>query len=90
MTRAPPAGEEASQAPGLSSGHGPDGSVPASPPSDDELLRHLGAAVLLCWGELSFASQVKILAQTNEVIGTRPIAGARNEIVKLLLRHTKI
>ena len=39
---------------------------------------------------LSFSSQVKILAQTNDVIGTRPIPEARNEIVKLLLRHTKL
>jgi len=44
----------------------------------------------LCWNELSFQAQVKILAQANDVIGTRPIAGARNEIVKLLLRHTKM
>lgn len=62
----------------------------SSRPSDDELLRHLGASVLLCWSELPFASQVKILAQANDVIGTRPIPEARNEIVKLLLRHTKM
>ena len=62
----------------------------ADRPSHEELLRHLGAAVLLCWNELSFSSQVKILAQTNDVIGTRPIPEARNEIVKLLLRHTKM
>jgi hypothetical protein len=49
-----------------------------------------GAAVLLCWNELSFSSQLKILAQTNDVIGTKPIPEARNEIVKLLLRHTKM
>jgi hypothetical protein len=54
------------------------------------LLQHLGAAGLLCWNELSFSSQVKILAQTNDVIGTKPIPEARNEIVKLLLRHTKM
>jgi hypothetical protein len=54
------------------------------------LLQHLGAAVLLCWNELSFSSQLKILAQTNDVIGTKPIPEARNEIVKLLLRHTKM
>jgi hypothetical protein len=59
-------------------------------PSDAELLQHLGAAVLLCWNELPFQAQAKILAQANDVIGTRPIAGARNEIVKLLLRHTKM
>lgn len=61
----------------------------AAPPTDAELLQHLGAAVLLCWNELSFQAQVKILAQANDVIGTRPIPGARNEIVKLLLRHTQ-
>jgi hypothetical protein len=58
-------------------------------PSDPELLQHLGAAVLLCWSELPIPTQVKILAQADDVIGTRPIPGARNEIVKLLLRHTK-
>jgi hypothetical protein len=63
---------------------------PPGRPSDPELLQHLGAAVLLCWNELPFPSQVRILAQTNDVIGTKPIPGARNEIVKLLLRHTKL
>lgn len=62
----------------------------SAPPSDAELLQHLGAAVLLCWNELSSQAQVKILAQANDVIGTRPIPGARNEVVKLLLRHTKM
>ena len=49
------------------------------------MLRHLGAAVLLCWSELSLTSQVKIPAQANDVIGTRLIADARNEIVKLFV-----
>ena len=94
MTQTPPVGDGAKNAPKDSPGHGPehrleDGSAPDRP-SDDELLRHLGAAVLLCWNELPFSSQVKILAQTNDVIGTRPIPEARNEIVKLLLRHTKL
>ena len=66
-----------------------DGSA-AGRPTDDELLQHLGAAVMLCWNDLSFPDQVRILAQTNDVIGTKPIAEARNEIVKLLLRHTKM
>jgi hypothetical protein len=66
-----------------------DGPASAGP-TDAELLQHLGAAVLLCWNELTFQSQVKILAQANDVIGTKPIADARNEIVKLLLRHTKM
>lgn len=76
MTQTPPSGRENDLAPDR--------------PTHDELLRHLGAAVVLCWNELSFSSQVKILAQTSDVIGTRPIPEARNEIVKLLLRHTKM
>jgi hypothetical protein len=72
---------------------GPEGSNNATapePPSDAELLQHLGASVLLCWNELSFQAQIKILAQANDVIGTRPIPSARDEIVKFLLRHTKL
>ena len=96
MTQTPPAGDGA---PRDTSENGPeqDGSKDRSEvgfgsvrPTDDELLQHLGAAVLLCWNELSFSSQVKILAQTNDVIGTKPIPEARNEIVKLLLRHTNM
>jgi hypothetical protein len=92
MTQAPPAGDGA---PRDTSENSPeqDGSEVGSGsgrPTDDELLQHLGAAVLLCWNELSFSSQLKILAQTNDVIGTKPIPEARNEIVKLLLRHTKM
>ena len=92
MTQTPPAGDGA---PRDTSENGPeqDGSEVGSGsgrPTDDELLQHLGAAVLLCWNELSFSSQLKILAQTNDVIGTKPIPEARNEIVKLLLRHTKM
>ena len=96
MTQAPPAGDGA---PRDTSEHSSeqDGSKDRSKdrsgsrrPTDDELLQHLGAAVLLCWNELSFSSQLKILAQTNDVIGTKPIPEARNEIVKLLLRHTKM
>lgn len=75
---------------GSSGANGSDDGEAAAPPGDAELLQHLGAAVLLCWNELSFQAQVKILAQANDVIGTRPIPGARNEIVKLLLRHTKM
>jgi hypothetical protein len=33
---------------------------------------------------------VKILAQASDVAGTRPIADARNEIIKFLLRHNKM
>jgi hypothetical protein len=104
MTQTPPAGDRAPRDISENSPeqdgseHGPkDGSKDRSEvgsgsgrPTDDELLQHLGAAVLLCWNELSFSSQLKILAQTNDVIGTKPIPEARNEIVKLLLRHTKM
>jgi hypothetical protein len=58
-------------------------------PSDEQVLQHLGGAVLLCWNELSFQCQTRILAQANDVIGLKPLPGARNEIVKLLLRHAK-
>ena len=63
--------------------------MPRPPPTDAELLQHSGASVLLCWDELSLQDQVKLLVQANDVIGTPPIRGARNAIVKLLLRHTK-
>jgi hypothetical protein len=66
----------------------PPGDVPERP-SDEQILQHLGSAVLLCWNELSFQCQTKILAQANDVIGLKPLPGARNEIVKLLLRHAK-
>jgi len=53
------------------------------------VLQYLGSAVLLCWNELSFRCQTRILAQANDVIGLKPLPGARNEIVKLLLRHAR-
>ena len=59
------------------------------PPSDEQVLQYLGSAVLLCWNELSFRCQTRILAQANDVIGLKPLPGARNEIVKLLLRHAR-
>jgi hypothetical protein len=59
------------------------------PPSDEQVLQHLGSAVLLCWNELSFRCQTRILAQANDVIGLKPLPGARGEIVKLLLRHAR-
>ncbi len=65
-----------------------DGAEPPRP-SDEQVLQHLGSAVLLCWNELSFQCQTRILAQANDVIGLKPLPGARNEIVKLLLRHAK-
>jgi hypothetical protein len=66
-----------------------DGSEPPRP-NDEQVLQYLGSAVLLCWNELSFQCQTKILAQANDVIGLKPLpGGARTEIVKLLLRHAK-
>lgn len=59
----------------------------ADRPSDELILRHLGAAVLLCWNELPLTVQGKILAQSNDVIGVAPIAGIRDEIVRLMLRR---
>jgi hypothetical protein len=59
-------------------------------PSDEEILQHLGAAVLLCWNQLAFRSQGQILAQANDMIGLAPIPEIRNEIVQLLLRHAKM
>jgi hypothetical protein len=90
MTQTPPAGDGAPRDSSENSPEQDDVGSGSRRPTDDELLQHLGAAVLLCWNELSFSSQVKILAQTNDVIGTKPIPEARNEIVKLLLRHTKM
>jgi hypothetical protein len=67
----------------------PDDGAAQARPSDEQVLAHLGGAVLLCWNELSFQCQNRILAQANDVIGLTPLPGARNEIVKLLLRHAK-
>jgi len=69
----------------------PPGDDPEQPrPNDEQVLQHLGGAVLLCWNELSFQCQSRILAQANDIIGLTPLpGGARNEIVKLLLRHAK-
>jgi hypothetical protein len=71
--------------PGNSHGQGPE----PPRPSDEQVLRYLGSAVLLCWNELSFRCQTRILAQANDVIGLKPLPGARSEIVKLLFRHAK-
>ena len=66
-----------------------DGSEPPRP-NDEQVLQYLGSAVLLCWSELSFQCQTRILAQASDVIGLKPMpGGARNEIIKLLLRHAE-
>ena len=56
--------------------------------SDEVILTHLGSAVLLCWDELPFAAQTRILAQTNDIIGLAPIPNIRSRIVELLLRRS--
>ncbi|MGA7805889.1 hypothetical protein [Bradyrhizobium sp.] len=59
-------------------------------PTDEQILQHLGAAAMLCWNELPFSSQTRILSQANDVIGLTPIPGARAEIVRLMLRRERM
>jgi hypothetical protein len=58
-------------------------------PSDEAILQHLGASVMLCWAQLPLGARDRILRQADDVIGFAPIPQVRNEIVKLLLRHAK-
>jgi hypothetical protein len=58
-------------------------------PSDELILQHLGAAVMLCWAQLPLGTRDRILGQADDVIGFAPIAQVRSEIVKLMLRHAK-
>ena len=58
--------------------------------SDEVILTHLGSAVLLCWDELPFNAQTRILAQTNDIIGLAPVPDIQSRIVDLLLRRSKI
>lgn len=58
--------------------------------SDEAVLTHLGSAVLLCWNELPFHAQTRILAQTSDIIGMAPIPDIRSRIVELLLRRSRI
>lgn len=62
---------------------------PPNRPSDELILQHLGAAVMLCWAQLPLAARDQILRQADDVIGFAPIPQVRNEIVRLLLRHAK-
>ena len=48
-------------------------------PSDEAIIQQLGAAVLLCWHELSFVSQGQILAQASDMIGVMPMSNARDK-----------
>jgi hypothetical protein len=59
----------------------------AARPSDDLLIRHLGASVLLCWHELQLTSQERIMDQAEDIIGLTPITGVRNHIARLVMRH---
>jgi len=58
--------------------------------SDEVILTQLGSAVLLCWQDLPFAAQTRILAQANDMIGLTPIPDIRSRIVDLLLRRARI
>lgn len=58
-------------------------------PSDELILQHLGAAVMLCWAQLPLGARDQILRQSDDVIGFAPIPRIRNEIAGLLLRHAK-
>ena len=58
--------------------------------SDELTLTHLGSAVMLCWDELPFNAQTRILAQTNDIMGLAPIPDIRSRIVELLLRRSRI
>jgi hypothetical protein len=56
-------------------------------PSDEAIIRQLGAAVLLFWHDLPFVARGQILAQANDVIGIQPVSRVRDHIEKLLLRR---
>src|SRR5512141_1108028 len=72
--------------------HCPGGCAPRVPdrPSDEMILQHLGAAVMLCWAQLPLSVRDQILRQSDDVIGMAPIPRVRNEIVRLMLRHAKL
>lgn len=70
----------------------PAGCAPPLPnrPSDELVLQHLGAAVMLCWAELPLGARDRILRQADDVLGFAPIPRIRNEIVGLMLRRAKV
>ena len=57
------------------------------PAPDELILQQLGTAVLLCWSELPIKVQERILEQSKDMIGFKPIVGARKQIIELLMRH---
>jgi hypothetical protein len=61
------------------------------PRSSDELIfQHLGAAVMLCWDELSSETQARILNQTKDIIGLTLVPRVHDQVVALLRRRRKI
>ena len=72
--------------------HCPGGCKPGLPvrPSDEMILQHLGTTVMLCWTQLPLGARDQILRQADDVIGLAPIPRIRSEIVRLMLRHTKM
>ncbi len=70
----------------------PGGCTPRPPdrPSDEMILQHLGAAVMLCWAQLPLGARDRILRQADDVVGLAPVPKVRNEIVLLMLRHAKM
>ena len=68
----------------------PGGCASRVRPSDEMILQHLGAAVMLCWAQLPLSARDQILRQADDVIGLTPVPQVRNEIVRLMLRHAKL
>jgi hypothetical protein len=56
-------------------------------PSDELIIRHLGAATLFCWDALPLSAREQILAQSTDVIGVAPVTDIRNQIVRLAIRR---
>ena len=56
-------------------------------PSDEMIIRHLGAATLLCWHALPLAARQQVLDQSTDVVGFASVADVRSHIVKLAIRH---
>jgi hypothetical protein len=55
--------------------------------SNDVIIQHMGAAVLLCWHELPTAAQERILLQAEDVIGIAPTGAIRDQILRLVERR---
>jgi hypothetical protein len=56
-------------------------------PSDEAIIHHLGAAVLLCWHQLPCSVQDKILTQADDAVGIAPVPEIRHQIAQLMLRR---